>query len=106
MNDSFTINLYALAHGCHPSELGPQDIATALSNYDAIAPSISYGGGDWAEVRIGEVVVFRGHHDEANEYLIDMMGIKVSHDDVDGPRVRLNDRLLREATHRILTRFA
>lgn len=106
MNGALAITLYALAHGCLSSELEPQDIATALSNYDAIAPSISYGGGDWAEVRVGEVVVFRGHHDEANEYLIDMMGIKVSYDDVDGPRVRPNDRLLQEATARIAAKLA
>lgn len=71
-------------HAILPSGTGSTESLSA--GMDGI--EIRIGSGDWAEVRRGDELLYRGHEDEASDYALTILGAKFSYGDVDGPRYR------------------
>lgn len=49
--------------------------------------SLHVGDGDWAEVRVGDAVVYRGHEDDCHRALVDLLQVELVLEPVHGPRV-------------------
>jgi len=48
---------------------------------------LQIGTGDWAQVIVGDAIVYRGHEDETKDVALMLAGVEVSHEIVDGARV-------------------